>query len=148
MNIPDPLPDVLPIGTKIIWGGMNYISLSIGIYNRIHAAPLYDFENCKNLDKLNETKNISFLPERIIWDELPVEGEIKEIIKLDLIIHCSWCDKVIDNGMTLCSSHESKCQIYWDALTDRMKLSYLNPHDALAYDRACVKIFIDNKESK
>src|ERR1700748_160138 len=137
MDIPNPLPDTLPIGTKIIWNSMNYISVSIGILNVNHAVPLYEFDNCKNLDKLIFTNQISFLPERIIWNELPSEDDSK--IEVNLVIHCSWCNKIIDNGMTVCSSHESKCSIYYDALKERMSLSYLLPTDALEYDRACVK---------
>lgn len=147
MEIPDPLPKTLPIGTKINRMYVCYIAESIGIYDDLYGT--YKFDLIKNIDTNIQSNNVGFFPQRILWDELPTESVgSKEEISINLTIKCSWCQKEIDNGMTLCSSHQSKCQKYYDALSERMALSYLKPMDAHTYDRECVKIFVDNKESK
>ena len=147
MSEPNPLPRTLPIGTKINRNGALYTSKSIGVY--LDNEKVYHFEIVNRTDPNADIKNIVFYPSRILWDELPNEStESKEEVIINLTTKCSWCSKEIDNGMLLCSSHQSKCQKYYDVLSERMALSYLKPKDAHEYDRECVKVFVDNNESK
>jgi hypothetical protein len=142
---PDPLPIELPIGTKISMDGNDYISLSVGKLMRGIGVnkDYYYFSSIENIITKAKCAS-SFYPGRIIWDELPTENT--EENKTDLIINCKWCNKVIDNGMSICSSEVSDCQLYWDTLKERCSSLYIKPEDALEYDRASVKKFIDNRK--
>lgn len=140
---PNPLPKELPIGTKILCQEIEYTSLSIGRLSGINKI-FYYFDTVENNVDKRKTPG-SFFPERIIWNEVILKSEDETPVEKS-IIKCKWCKKEIDNGMKLCSSENSSCQLYWDALSDRCNLSYIKPEDALEYDRACIKIFIDNRK--
>jgi hypothetical protein len=135
---PYQLPHELPIGTKMTVGETSYTALSNGQL-RLNPMIHYWFKTVESTSGSYKGSG-TFLPDRINWSVLPK-------IECNSIINCKWCNKVIDNGMTICSSHESKCELYWDALKNRMSLDFRKPEDALEYDRECIKKFIDKKEN-
>lgn len=147
LNIPpNPLPVELSIGTKILEDGVIYTAGSIGTLNTDNkfSSSYYNFTKLFN-DTGTNVGGCSFFIDQILWNESPLVILEKEI-SINLIINCKWCKKVIDNGMLICSSHESNCEKYWDALKERCNISYLNPNNASDYDRTCVKNFVDNKK--
>lgn len=134
---PDPLPNELPIGTKVKVGETTYIALSVGkLQTGTFMSDHYSFVLVESLNGTYKGTG-TFYHDKIVWVEKT---------EVNLIINCKWCNKVIDNGMLLCSSHESNCELYYTALKERLKLDFRKPEDALEYDRACVIKFIDNKK--
>jgi hypothetical protein len=149
MTQPDPLPQELPIGTEMSYAGENYISLTVGKLLKNGSGQYYWFDKVENKSSGAKTSG-SFFPIRITWNKLPenyVENKSEEIVDIS-IIKCKWCNNQIDNGMLICSSEVSSCELYWNALKERCLLSYIEPEDALEYDRASVKNFVDNRKKK
>lgn len=133
MELPNPLPLVLPIGTIIKYNNILLKSLTIGTFDSEKNLYYFDSLIDQSIDLV--TSRRGYFPNRIVWDQLP-SSDLKK---------CKWCLKPIADGI-VCISSENDCELYWNTLSDRLKLDFRNPEDALEYDRLSVKKFVDNRK--
>ena len=153
MPTPNILPSTIPKGTKFTSNSHDFEFISIGIKGQLPSV--FGTITVYSGDVINLTTNVIITNHLAYVHAIDWDGIVSEInnenintpepVKIEKKL-CLWCGETLGSNQNspYCEVGKVYCKEYYFALKERMELDFRDPSEALEYDKASVKRWVNN----